>query len=98
MKLFDWDEEKNIKNIKKHGIAFEDASLVFLDPLCIEIFDAEHSTVYEDRWKAFGMVNRVLMVSFTERDATTWIISARRATLAEQEAYYYGENDFEFRG
>ncbi|MDR0879015.1 MAG: BrnT family toxin [Treponema sp.] len=81
MKVFDWDEKKNISNIKKHGIAFEDASLVFLDPICVEIFDVEHSRAHEDRWKAFGMVNRVLMVSFTERYGTIWIISARRATV-----------------
>jgi uncharacterized DUF497 family protein len=98
MRIFDWDEKKNMANIKKHGISFEDAGFVFLDPIYIEIYDADHSTIYEDRWKAFGMVNRVLMVSFTERDGVTWIISARRATWAEQEAYYYGENDFKPRG
>ena len=36
---FEWDEEKNRKNIKKHGISFELAAKVFLDENRIENYD-----------------------------------------------------------
>nr|WP_043923269.1 BrnT family toxin [Leadbettera azotonutricia] len=98
---FEWDEEKNMANIQKHGVAFEDAIYVFLDPLYCEIFDWEHSSEFEERWIAYGLVNRVLMVSFIEQNDITRVISARRATRSEEEAYYYGyygTNDFTGRG
>ena len=38
--LFEWDEEKNAANVKKHGIDFEDAIRVFEDDDRIEIYDA----------------------------------------------------------
>ena len=38
--LFEWDEEKNVANVKKHGIDFEDAIRVFEDDDRIEIYDA----------------------------------------------------------
>lgn len=40
---FDWDEDKECINIKKHGIDFESASFVFLDENRIEIYDELHS-------------------------------------------------------
>ncbi len=45
---FEWDEDKNQLNLKKHGIDFETAMLVFNDLQRIEIYDTEHS-IYEDR-------------------------------------------------
>jgi uncharacterized DUF497 family protein len=93
MENFEWDDEKNIANIQKHGIAFDDAAYVFLDPLRIEMYDREHSSTLEDRWKVYGLVKRVLVVCFTERNGVTRIISARRATFKEEEAYYYGTDD-----
>ena len=32
---FEWDEQKNCSNQTKHGVAFELAELVFLDPLAL---------------------------------------------------------------
>jgi uncharacterized DUF497 family protein len=90
MKLFEWDDEKNVANIHKHGIAFEDAVFVFDDSLYVEFYDTAHSGFCEDRWKAYGYVGRVLVVSYTEKDGVTRIISARRASRSEEEAYYYG--------
>ncbi|GHV90066.1 hypothetical protein AGMMS50268_05690 [Spirochaetia bacterium] len=87
---FEWDDDKNAANIRKHGIAFEDAQYVFQDPIHTVMFDWDHSSVHEERWKAYGFVGRVLMVSFTEKDKVTRIISARKASPAEQEEYYYG--------
>ena len=45
MKLeFEWDEEKERINIAKHGIDFETASHVFLDPNRMEYYDEAHSS------------------------------------------------------
>ena len=88
MKAFDWNEEKNTANKRKHGIGFEDAVLVFLDPLHIVLHDREHSEV-EERWKAYGEVySELTVVSFTERPGATWLISARKATRRERREYY----------
>jgi uncharacterized DUF497 family protein len=47
---FEWDENKNINNQKKHGISFEEAAYVFSDRENISIPDIEHSEK-EDRWE-----------------------------------------------
>ncbi|GHU85162.1 hypothetical protein FACS189473_3870 [Spirochaetia bacterium] len=52
---FEWDEEKNAANIRKHGIAFEEAVYAFLDPIHAEIYDWNHSTCLEERWIAYGL-------------------------------------------
>jgi uncharacterized DUF497 family protein len=85
---YEWDDEKNMLNIRKHGIAFEDAILVFNDPLRLELYDPGHSTIYEERWRVYGFAGGVLAVSFTERNGMIRIISARRAQGIELEAYY----------
>lgn len=85
--LFEWDEEKNAANIKKHGIDFEDAIRVFEDDDRIEIYDAAHSGE-EDRYNTIGMVNDVLFVVYTERREAIRIISARPATRGERSIYY----------
>ena len=56
--IFEWDEEKNQLNLKKHGIDFETAMFVFNDLQRIEIYDMEHS-INEDRYNTIGMVNDV---------------------------------------
>jgi uncharacterized protein len=50
---FEWDEEKASSNTKKHGVAFDQAATVFLDPLALTVFDASHSE-YEERWFTLG--------------------------------------------
>jgi len=40
---FEWDPAKALSNLKKHGIRFEEAAEVFLDPLQLSIPDEEHS-------------------------------------------------------
>lgn len=64
--IFEWDEEKNLLNQRKHGISFETASYVFEDENYIEMYDFEHS-IDEDRYIAIGCVGDVLFVVFTER-------------------------------
>ena len=45
---FEWDDEKDRANRKKHGISFETASYVFRDEYFIEMYDFEHS-IDEDK-------------------------------------------------
>lgn len=87
---FEWDENKNILNQKKHdGVSFEIAVRVFLDEKRIEKFDALNSTLDEDRYQAIGMVDEVLFVAFTEKDTDRIrIISARPAEQEEIDEYY----------
>ena len=84
---FEWDDEKAALNLKKHGIAFQDAVLVFNDEYRIEIFDDAHST-FEERYNTIGRVDEVLFVVYTERRSMTRIISARIATPSERRLYY----------
>lgn len=91
--IFEWDEEKNKKNIEKHGIDFETAMLVFNDLQRIEIYDVEHS-MEEDRYNTIGMVNDVLFVVYTERKDNIRLISARLATKMERSIYYDQDSYF----
>ncbi len=92
---FEWDEEKNKKNQKKHdGISFEMATRVFLDSKRLELFDKEHSTADEDRYYVLGRVEKVLFVVYTERHDNIRIISARKATKEEVNEYY---KNYDFR-
>ena len=77
--LFEWDYEKEQRNIKIHKISFETAKLVFNDDKRIEFFDVNHSGT-EDRLITIGKVDKVLFVVYTERGDKTRIISARPAT------------------
>ena len=47
MLIFDWDENKNEINKKKHGISFEEAREVFNDDYAILFDDPEHSSEEE---------------------------------------------------
>lgn len=84
---FEWDSEKAEKNLKKHGISFQEAIGVFYDDARIEMFDSQHS-IEEDRYIAVGRVRNVLFVVFVERTNSIRLISARIATRKEEEMYY----------
>ena len=85
--LFEWDEEKNELNKKKHGIRFELALRVFYDENRLEEYDEIHSED-EDRYLSIGYVNGVLVVVHTDRDEAIRIISARPADKKERVKYY----------
>ncbi len=85
--IVEWDDDKNEKNIKKHGIYFEDAARIFLDENRIENYDELHS-IEEDRYKVIGKVDDVLFVIYTEREEKYRLISARYANKKEVEEYY----------
>lgn len=84
----EWDENKNQKNIKNHGISFEQAKYVFADPLYVEFYDGKHSDD-EDRYIILGKVSKVLMVIVTYRanNSIVRIVSAREATKKEVRLY-----------
>ena len=90
---FEWDDEKAKINVKKHGIYFEDAALVFFDDNAIYYDDDEHS-FGENRIKVVGRVENVLAVIYTERGEKNRIISARFADKYERNDYY-GQFDFD---
>ena len=84
---FEWDEDKNWANQKKHGISFEHALLVFKDEDYLEEYDFTHSD-NEDRYDVIGKIDEILFVVCTYRDNdTVRIISAREATKEEKRRY-----------
>ncbi|HKG13840.1 MAG TPA: BrnT family toxin, partial [Pyrinomonadaceae bacterium] len=85
---FEWDDEKAVANLEKHGVSFGEATEVFYDPNALEGFDAEHSAE-ENRFFIIGLSSRrLLYVVYAERaDDMVRIISARRAVNREQELY-----------
>ena len=85
--LFEWDDEKAAINLKKHGVSFQTAALVFYDENRIEMYDSEHS-LEENRYITIGMVEDVLFVVYTERKDRLRIISARLANKKERSMYY----------
>jgi len=86
---YEWDEEKNLINIQKHGFGFAEILDVFDDPFFLERFDEEHSSLDEERYIGFGLSGGqvVIMTSYTERGRTR-LISARFASKQEEEIYY----------
>jgi hypothetical protein len=89
---FEWDERKAASNLRKHGIDFADAALIFLDEhLLVEPSPVKNG---EERFQAIGMAIGVviLFVAFTERThdgkESTRIISARKASAQEQRRYF----------
>jgi uncharacterized DUF497 family protein len=88
MLLFEWDSIKATKNIKSHGVSFDEASTSFKDTLSLTIFDPLHSDE-EDRQILIGnsYKNRLLVVVHTERGDKIRIISARKATKNEKKQY-----------
>jgi hypothetical protein len=82
---FEWDAEKAAANAAKHGVTFEEATTVFLDLDYLLTRDV----VGPERFVAIGMSSqaRVLFVVHCERGQRLRIISARRATRREHEAY-----------
>lgn len=91
MLKFSWDNNKNVANIKKHGVSFEEAVSVFNDTESLIMFDDVHSTNEEDRFLIIGVSYRlrVLLVChcYRENETVVRIISARKADLNERKAY-----------
>jgi uncharacterized protein len=88
---FQWDTDKASSNVKKHGVSFEDAVTIFGDPLAVTIPDPDHS-IGEFRLITTGQsrLQKLLVVSHTEREGEVRLISARLATRQERRSYESG--------
>jgi uncharacterized DUF497 family protein len=83
-----WDRRKAARNVSKHSVSFEEAATVFSNPLAL-IFDDEWHSESETREILIGHSAdaRLLVISFTTREESIRIISARLATAREQRDY-----------
>ena len=94
MLKFEWDENKNQTNIKKHGVSFEEACSVFYDEDALIINDEAHSQK-EERFILIGFSYKfnLLIVCHCYRlnDSVIRIISARKATKTEKKEYITDE-------
>ena len=88
--IFEWDEEKNQQNRKKHGIWFEEAQAVFEDDYAKVFLDKEHSN-QEERFLIIGASSskRTLIIihCYRQNEQIVRIISARKASKKEREVY-----------
>src|ERR1700730_10053589 len=88
---FEWDENKNARNLRKHDVRFETALLVFDVPYVLTQRDI--SADDEERWITVGAIGpgSILLVVHTfyeNRDEEVIrIISARAAESHERKAY-----------
>lgn len=84
---FKWDETKNLINIDKHGIDFNDVVDIFNHPI-LTLLD-EREEYGEDRWIGIGWIRSLIgVVIYTEQiDNVIRIISARKATKSEVRRY-----------
>jgi len=90
---FEWDPRKAESNLAKHGVSFEEASMVFGDPLGRIVGDPRHS-IGEQRFVVLGRSERqrLLAVLFSEREeGVIRLISARTATRSERKEYEEGK-------
>jgi uncharacterized DUF497 family protein len=83
-------ENKNLENIKKHKISFDEAETVFYDPAGKLIADPDHSGE-EDRFIMLGLSKMLHLLvvchCYRENNETIRIISARKATKTETKHY-----------
>jgi len=92
--IFEWDEEKDEINKRKHGLSFKDAKYVFADPFSISRNDY---TENEPRRQIMGHIggSLLVLVVYTMRnkqgEEVFRIISARKATTAERRKYEAGK-------
>ena len=89
--IFEWDEAKARKNLRKHGVSFGEAISVFNDPLSATGADPDHS-LEEERFVTFGMswLGRLLFVGHTDRAEVIRIVTTRLATTPERNLYETG--------
>jgi uncharacterized protein len=89
--VFEWNAAKAKANIRKHGISFNDAATVFLDPLALTYSDP-YGSGGEEREITIGYTagHHAIFGSHCERGSRVRIISARKATGRERRQYEEG--------
>ena len=84
---FVWNEEKAADNERRHEVKFEEATTAFDDPLFI-MQDASRNDEERNAIIGFSSAGRLLTVVHVEVEGEfIRIISARRATAAEEALY-----------
>lgn len=85
--FIEWDDQKNVRNIAKHGIDFIDVANMFNHPMLV--LRDERVDYGEERWIGMGWMQRLIgVVVYTERNGDVIrIISARKATKNEVRLY-----------
>lgn len=91
---FEWDNNKNLSNIEKHGISFDAAKEILSNPFQLSILDYRFN-YYEERWITMGKAKEEYLLLaahlyYDENgDEVVRIISARHATAYERRQYEY---------
>lgn len=89
--IFEWDINKAASNLVKHGIEFDQAIAAFRDLFAVERIDSRFH-YGEERYNLLALCDGVILhITYTERQNSIRLISARKAIKREQE-YYYREN------
>src|SRR6185437_986523 len=85
---FEWYPSKAERNIRKHGVSFEEASTIFGDRRLLTVPDVEHSDD-EERYLAIGKSEqgRLITLIFTDRSERIRMISARLSEPWERREY-----------
>jgi uncharacterized protein len=88
MLRFEWDEPKAEQNIAKHGLPFEYAARVFLDPHRLDAEDTRRPYGEERRLTLGSVEGQVFAVAYTLRGEIVRLISARKANRRERMKYH----------
>jgi uncharacterized protein len=84
---FEWDPQKNVRNVEKHGIAFEDAAEIVVSAHKVA-FESPHKGNDTERFMAIGKLKgKIYTVIYTVRGENVRLISARSARNAEKRKY-----------
>jgi uncharacterized DUF497 family protein len=85
---FEWNPQKVVANLNRHGVAFEEALTIFQDLLAKIHADPDHSVVEPGEiLVGHSLAGRLLLVAFTERGSRIRLINARGATSRERPDY-----------
>ena len=85
--MYVWDEQKRRSNLKKHGLDFNDAYLIYENPdKCT--YDASRGDEYRLMDVALAIVKgRLLTLVYTEQHDKVRVISFRNASRTERKRY-----------
>ena len=92
---FTYDPHKATSNRRRHKVSFTEAASVFEgDPFAYTDFDADHSTLNEERFFTIGYSarGRLLYIVHTHQGGTIRLISARLAEPSERTLYEEDES------
>jgi len=89
--IYEWNPTKAKVNLRDHGVSFEEAATVFVDPLAVTYPDPDHSDE-ENREITIGhsVKQRIVFVSHCQRGDRIRIISSRKATRKERKQHEEG--------